>query len=116
MIQGLRYSKYLEFNKITIHDSNRKEHKLNEKRQLTDADSEMARCGNYPTDFRVASVNIHQQSWKKWKKKSLSKKKKKEGGSQIKILELKTTMDRIKSRKKKREGTRVFSDLQQQKI
>ena len=76
MIQGLRYSKYLEFNnKITSHDSNRKEDKLNEKRQLTDADSEMARCGNYPTDFRVASVNIQQHSWNKWRKKVSAKKK-----------------------------------------
>ena len=41
MIQGLRYSKYLDFNKITSHDNNQKEHKLNEKRQMTDANSEM---------------------------------------------------------------------------
>ena len=42
MIQGLRYSKYLDFNKITFLDNNQKEYKLNEKRQMTDANSEMS--------------------------------------------------------------------------
>lgn len=36
MIQDLRYSKYLDFNKITFLDNNQK-YKLNEKRQMTDA-------------------------------------------------------------------------------
>ena len=37
-------------------------------------------------------------------KKKSSKEKKKRGGSQIKILDVKTTMVRIKSRMKKTEG------------